>query len=146
MLVRGLCWGRCLIKRGIWIKSGPIYQASRRGTNIQQTRVQSGPTWAKRKVNERSICDYVCYRKVKSWLNRPAGPLPLDPSRCAADRLRLCCLRFPPVERAARMCTLLILKKATMKGCFSSAPLRPMRPASLELMLSPESEDKRCSW
>lgn len=74
-------------------------------------------------------------------LDWPAGPLLLDPSCGCVDRLRFCWRRFPPVERAARMCTLLILKNATMKGCFSSAPLRPTRPASLELMLSPGSED-----
>lgn len=69
MLVRGLCWGRCLIKWGIWIKSGPIYQASGRGINIQQTQVRSGPTWAKRKVNERSICWLGVWSEVKSGLN-----------------------------------------------------------------------------
>lgn len=72
----------------------------------------------------------------------PAGPRPLDPSCGCVDRLRFCWRwRFPPVERAVRICTSLTLKNATMKGCFSSAPSRPTSPASLELMLCPVPED-----
>lgn len=78
---------------------------------------------------------------VAGWSDWPAGPAPLDPSCGCVDRLRFCWRRFPPVERAVRMCTSLTLKNATMKGCFSSAPSRPTRPASLELMLCPVSQD-----
>lgn len=82
------------------------------------------------------------------WSDWPAGPGPLDPSCGWVDRLRFCWRRFPPVERALRICTSLTLKNATMKGCFSSAPSRPTRPASLELMLCPVLKDtalKICS-
>lgn len=79
--------------------------------------------------------------QLSAGVHWPAGPRPLDPSCGCVDRFRFCWRRFPPVERAVRKCTSLTLKKATMKGCFSSAPSRPTRPTSLELMLCPVSED-----
>lgn len=74
---------------------------------------------------------------VEQTMDTPAGLGPLEPpSWGCVGRLRFL-LRFLLVERAVRMCTSLTLKKATMKGCFSSPPSRPTSPASLELMLRP---------
>lgn len=89
--------------------------------------------------------EVTCGSLSVSWSSDwPAGPKPLDPSCGCVDRLRFCCRRFPPVERAVRICTSLTLKNATMKGCFSNAPSRPTSPASLELMLCPVPKDTAC--
>lgn len=49
-----------------------------------------------------------------------------------------------PVERALRRWTSVALKKATMKGCLFWGPCRPIRPASLGLMLCPRSKAAKC--
>lgn len=58
--------------------------------------------------------------------------------------LRLGLRGFPPpdVERMLRRCTSVALKKATMKGCLFWGPLRPIRPATRGLMLSPAGGDR----
>jgi hypothetical protein len=54
------------------------------------------------------------------------------------ERFWLRCLL--PVDRVLRRWTSVALKKATMKGCLFWGPCRPIRPASLGLMLCPRQE------
>lgn len=59
------------------------------------------------------------------------------------ERFWLRCLL--PAERVLRRWTSVALKKATMKGCLFWGPCRPIRPASLGLMLCPRPEAAKCT-